>query len=586
MRDPRYKALLIGCGTFDRDPHKLAALKGPANDVRVMRDALAHPESGLFEPANIKHLLNANKDEMLEAIEVFFNDAGIEDHLFFYYSGHGYPDTNNNLYLCARNTRTHLLGSSAVPDREINSMAENSRARKFIFVLDCCHSGGFKGGASGLTLAQGSGRCLITSCASDQLSADAAAESGASTFTHHLALALTSGEVDTDGDGVVLTSEIFKYVQPRVYAATKQTVQWTMDKTFGEAAIARVPPRQRAAEHAGAAAVEPRTIEMSATVARPESSGTRPVLEVSEARIEFRDVQPGEALPVERIEVFNSGDGSLDWTHECIDAWVGIERSGQSLRVTLDTAQPGTRRSNIFVRDRGRGGSRTIRVLLQVLEPQVPKIVVTPASLDFGSPMRGSVPRLEVRVSNAGPGRLNWKVDSTPACVVVSRHEQGFSVEAAPGFLGQIEGRICLSGNGGTAEVSLTGAITPPLPETAKTSGREAGPATPVVASNPPLDQAILGWWTNNSGAIRIRGESGALVFSDHNLLGMKVAEGAVQVADGVVALQATMSFAGNYSARVSLHGTTLGGELRNAAGQAFPISFTRKDPWFAAFVT
>ena len=36
MRDPRYKALLIGCGTFDRDPHKLAALKGPANDVRLL----------------------------------------------------------------------------------------------------------------------------------------------------------------------------------------------------------------------------------------------------------------------------------------------------------------------------------------------------------------------------------------------------------------------------------------------------------------------------------------------------------------------------------------------------------------------
>lgn len=586
MRDPRYKALLIGCGTFDRDPHKLAALKGPSNDVRVMRDALAHPQTGLFEPAHIKHLLNANKDEMLEAIEVFFNDAGIEDHLFFYYSGHGYPDTNNNLYLCARNTRTHLLGSSAVPDREINSMAENSRARKFIFVLDCCHSGGFKGGTAGLALAQGSGRCLITSCASDQLSADAATETGASTFTHHLALALTSGEVDTDGDGVVLTSEIFKYVQPRVYAATKQTVQWTMDKTFGEAAIARVPPRLRSAERAGEAAAEPGAAESQAAAARPEPSGTRPVLEVSEARIEFRDVQPGEALPVERIEVYNSGDGSIDWTHECIDAWVGIERSGQSLRVTLDTTQPGTRRSNIFVRDRGRGGSRTIRVLLQVVEPQVPKMVVTPASLDFGCDARGSAPRLEVRVSNAGPGRLNWQIESKPACVVVSRHEQGFSVEAAPGFLGDLQGRIRLAGNGGTAEVALSGAVTPPLPEKPGTSGQEAGSPAPLMAANPPLSQAILGWWTNNSGAIRIREESGSLVFSDHNLLSIKVAEGVAQVTNGVVTLQSITSLAGNYSAQLSLHGTTLSGELRNAVGQALPVSFTRKAPWFAAFVT
>src|SRR5262249_42706502 len=210
MADPHYKALLIGNGTFDRDPHNLFPLKGPPNDLKLLRAALTHPEFGLFDDNNVKHLLDGNHGELLEAIETFFSEAGSEDHLLFYYSGHGYPDTNTILYPCARNSRTNLLGSSAIPDKTINMMAENSRARKFIFFLDCCHSGGFKGGTAGVQLAHGSGRCLITACASDQLSSDSAEASGASTFTHYLAEALTSSAVDSDGDGIVLTSEVFK----------------------------------------------------------------------------------------------------------------------------------------------------------------------------------------------------------------------------------------------------------------------------------------------------------------------------------------------------------------------------------------
>lgn len=577
MRDPRYKALLIGCGTFDRDPHKLSALRGPANDVRVMRDALTHPASGLFEPENVKHLLDANKDEMLEAIEVFFNDAGIEDHLFFYYSGHGYPDTNNNLYLCARNTRTNLLGSSAVPDREINSMAENSRARKFIFVLDCCHSGGFKGGATGLALAQGSGRCLMTSCASDQLSADSTTPSGASVFTHHLAEALTSGEVDTDGDGIVLTSEIFKFVQPRVYAATKQTVQWTMDKTFGEAAIACAQPRARVAEPARADPV---------AVPPLQPPAGRPLLDISETRIEFRDVQPGETLPVERIDVFNTGDGTLDWVHECEEPWIGLERRGESLFVTLQTGEPGLRRGNIFVRDRGRGGSRTVRVLLQVLEPQVPRLVVSPTALDFGTRSRDDGSRLDVRVSNAGPGRLSWEIESAPPLVTVDRTEQGFSVAVAPGTTGAIQGVIRLRSNGGTAEISVAGTVTPPLPMPPPPGPGPVPPPPTALSESDPVVQSLVGWWMNDAGALHIRFQGGSLTYTDHNLLGVKVGEGQLFLINGALAMQGTNSFVGAYRGQLAPQGMMLSGQIQNAIGQVFPVGFMRQQPWFAAFVS
>ena len=481
MTDPHYKALLLGNGIYERDPHALAALKGPANDLKVMQRALLHPDCGVFAENNVHSILDGTKADIGEAIEAFFSSAGPNDHLLFYYTGHGYHDNNNNLFLCARDSRTNLLVSTAISDNAINLMAENSRALKVIFVLDCCHSGMFKGGATSTLLAHGSGRCLITSCASHQLSSDSQTPSGASTFTHYFAEALTSGEVDSDGDGIVLTSEVFKYVQPRVYNATKQTVQWTMDKTFGEAALARAEPRQR---FVPAPAPPPM-----------ETPQGRPMLEVSESRIEFREVDQGEVLPVERVDVYNVGDGHLDWTYECDEPWIHIERKDHLLFVTLDTDEPGIRRGNIFVRDQGRGGSKTIRVMLKV----------------------------------------------------------------------------------------LPGAVSPPEPETTLDAPDEPeGPPQPPV--NEAFAEALLGWWTNDAGAFRVKRENNQLVYTDHNLMGITVGHGTIQIERGRAFIQGQNNFIGSYTGELSIQGMMLNGSIVSHMGQALPLMFMRNQPWFAGF--
>ena len=571
MTDPHYKALLIGNGAFDRDPHKLSLLKGPANDLQVMREALTHPEFGLFDARNVHHMLDATNTEILEATEQFFNEAGPDDHLVLYYSGHGYPDTNNNLYLCARNTRTNLLTSSAIPDTTINQMAENSRARKFIFILDCCHSGGFKGGTAGLQLAHGSGRCLITSCASDQLSSDAVDQTGVSTFTHFLAQALTSGDVDADGDGIVLTSEVFKFVQPRVYNATKQTVQWTMDKTFGEAALARSKRRQPVID-------APATNTQILPTAPPLPATTgRPVLEISESRIEFREVQPGETLPTERIDVFNSGEGSLDWVVECEENWISIERHEDHLLLSLDTAEAGLRRGNVFIRDRGRGGSRTVRVLLDVAEPASPSIVASPDKVYFGNITRGSGAKIEVRISNAGPGNLQWQMDPAPDELVVCRHAKGFTVEIAPRFLGQISARMRVSSNGGDVEIPVQGFVMPPLP-----GGRQ--PSSPA-REDVGLANSLLGWWSSDAGAMLVKQEGGGIAYTAHSVLGIKIGQGRFHPEGSIARFEGTNELTGPCTGQVSVRGNLLSGALTTAAGQSMPVMFVRKKPWFSSFV-
>ena len=135
MAKTRYRALLIGNARFERDPHNLPALKGPPEDLKILERALTAAETGLHDAADVRTLLDATKPELSEAIDDFFQTAGADDQLLLYYSGHGRQDAYNNLYLCARDTRTDRLNSSAVADSEISQMIRNSRAARTVIGL-------------------------------------------------------------------------------------------------------------------------------------------------------------------------------------------------------------------------------------------------------------------------------------------------------------------------------------------------------------------------------------------------------------------------------------------------------------------
>lgn len=67
-----------------------------------------------------------------------------DDLILLYYSGHGLQDEYDHLYLCAHDTRSNLLLSTAISDAEINSVMRSSAAKTFVVILDCCYSGAFK----------------------------------------------------------------------------------------------------------------------------------------------------------------------------------------------------------------------------------------------------------------------------------------------------------------------------------------------------------------------------------------------------------------------------------------------------------
>lgn len=205
-----YRALLVCNSRYPKDPSELPELKGPKADGLVLRDALTDPSAGLFDRSEVRLLSEADSGEILDSAEEFFGGAEADDVLLFYYSGHG-QSLSRELYLCAGNTRTQRLESSAVASSSLSRMIKRSFAQVKIVVLDCCHSGGFKGGhlIEGLS---GTGRFVIAATSVADQAGDAQARGEPSPFTAALVEGLLSEALDRDGDGAVDLDDVFTHL--------------------------------------------------------------------------------------------------------------------------------------------------------------------------------------------------------------------------------------------------------------------------------------------------------------------------------------------------------------------------------------
>lgn len=202
-----YRALLIGNSTFPADPQNLQDLNGPVKDVALLGAALTDRDTGLFDNHHVALLAERPAGKILEEIEAFFFDARRDDLILLYYSGHGLLDERNRLYLAAANSRVDRLRSTAVSAGDVSEMLDSSAARMAVIMLDCCHSGAFKGSIGPSNLA-GSGRFVLTSCRSGELANDADRRNGTSLFTQHLVDGLMGGVPDLDGDGRIDVDEV------------------------------------------------------------------------------------------------------------------------------------------------------------------------------------------------------------------------------------------------------------------------------------------------------------------------------------------------------------------------------------------
>ena len=233
-----YRALIV-CNSRFRDDPSLIELYGPKMDGIVMRDSLIDPKTGMFSKDEVKVLPEAGSQQVCDAMEEFFRSAEADDTLLFYYSGHGIR-AHQQLFLCTENTNSSKLFTSAIPQSTINGIMDYSPAKTKIIVLDCCHSGQFKGDdiTKGLS---GIGRYIIAASSATERANDARSRGMASPFTRILADGLTGKALDRDGDGYIDLDDIYSYLGSTPYGGPRPR------RTFDGAGAVPVARRVRPA---------------------------------------------------------------------------------------------------------------------------------------------------------------------------------------------------------------------------------------------------------------------------------------------------------------------------------------------------
>ncbi len=145
-RPKRRRALLVGINDYPNPADRLA---GCVNDVFLMSSVLQ--ECG-FEPEQIRVVLNdrATAQGILDRLHWLLEDAGSEDELFFFYSGHGAQLPTYGMGDTADRMDETLVPydfdwspETCVTDDVICSLySQLPWDTRLAMVFDCCHSGG------------------------------------------------------------------------------------------------------------------------------------------------------------------------------------------------------------------------------------------------------------------------------------------------------------------------------------------------------------------------------------------------------------------------------------------------------------
>ncbi|SCG63010.1 caspase, EACC1-associated type [Micromonospora humi] len=219
------RALIIANEAY-ADP-QFASLPGTVADADSLREVLENPAIGAFD--DVRVLRNRTVHDVGRAVAVFFHNTEPDDLLLLHISAHGLKDAAGDLFFAARDSEhdSHLIRATALSAADIRHEMADSRAKQIVVLLDCCYSGAFARderarGAHDADLTgpfRGRGHVVITSCAGTELSFE---RDGQGVFTRAVVDGLRTGRADRNGDGIVDTDELYRYVDERVHEVSRR----------------------------------------------------------------------------------------------------------------------------------------------------------------------------------------------------------------------------------------------------------------------------------------------------------------------------------------------------------------------------
>ena len=194
------KALVVGLNNYP-----FAPLQGCINDAEQIAKLLSRNGDG---SPNFHVRLETDKEmtfdkaKLKRMIKELFD---YDDTVLFYFSGHGHLNTFGG-YIVTPDAKQYDEGVSM---DEILKVANESRARNKIIILDCCHSGqmGTPNIQGSSTTQIGQGVTILTACQSSEYAVE---RSGQGLFTGLLVDALEGAAADLSGN--VTPGSIYWYV--------------------------------------------------------------------------------------------------------------------------------------------------------------------------------------------------------------------------------------------------------------------------------------------------------------------------------------------------------------------------------------
>jgi len=206
--------LSIGINEYS-DP-KLSNLRFARKDAEDVRSVLLNPDIGGFD--EIIPLINETKYNVKKGIEkLLLKDSTVDDLVLIYFSGHGKLNSKFELNLLLKDAETDYLRSTALHYNFITDCIEDSKCKKVVIILDCCHSGAadLKGDISKtLSETSGSGTFILSATTGSNLAKEVQElENGI--FTHFLLEGLMKGDADIGGDGLIDILEWYEYASKK-----------------------------------------------------------------------------------------------------------------------------------------------------------------------------------------------------------------------------------------------------------------------------------------------------------------------------------------------------------------------------------
>jgi hypothetical protein len=250
------KALVIGISDYNH----LQSLKFCKNDGETISKILKTLNYKIFDT-----LIGYVKwDTMRDAIFDFFADPNItpDDTLIFYYSGHGVPDSNGDIYLSTSDLHPDNPRKRGFAFDDLTKLLQECISTKIVVILDSCYSGSAKISkgheddvvkiASAAIQRQsneintGEGRCILAASQALQ-EAYILEEKNHSIFTYYLLQGLSGEDEEAiDKYGNVTVDTLGKYVYNKIMSLPldKKPKQKPIRKVevSGDIVLAHYPP--------------------------------------------------------------------------------------------------------------------------------------------------------------------------------------------------------------------------------------------------------------------------------------------------------------------------------------------------------